>query len=512
MIPKDATEAFEKGVDLRAMEEICSVPIDIGAYKKNADKDPRPPEPSTNGKEPPFSKQLREEVDSQSSKSPEAIPASSEETEAWLKQYAEDPEPFPMQMRSEAFHGVLGDIVRLMAQHCEASPEALLIHGIVIIGNMLGRCAYVDGGGPKLYPNEFAVIVGETARGRKGTAYSMWEQLGEHVNPDWCRGCFASSTQTGEGIVHRVRDERYGVPPGKKKKHEPSEEVLLDQGVSDKRLLILEEEFSHALKMAQRSGNTLSETLRRAWDSPHFLRNDNKNSPLTASDPHVSMIGHTTRAELLKTLNRVDLNNGMANRVLWCASRKTGDMPNVERLDWEQHPDLIGQLKQVLKQRLANTDDPAFFSRTPDAKKFWDTLYRKLNAEKQNGTIDNVLARDTSHILKVALTFAVCDEADQIDVCHLKAALAVVDYCRDGARWIFGKATGNKLANNILAALRRERRGMTRTQIIKDVCYGNTPKSQLDTALTELVQNKLAHLNLKKNEKGQPIERWFSTT
>jgi hypothetical protein len=444
---------------------------------------------------------------------PEAEPIDLEaETQKRFKQYITDPEPFPPPMRQEAFHGVIGEIVTLMAGHCESSPEVLLLHGLVIVGSIIGRSAYVYGGGPQLYPNEFAIFVGETARGRKGTAYSMWEQLAQVVNSDWFDGCLSGQTQTGEGIVHRVRDERYGVTPGKKKKGEPLEEVLLDAGISDKRLLIIEEEFSHALKMAQRSGNTLSETLRKAWDSPRSLRTDNKNSPLKASDPHVSLIGHTTRDELLATLKMVDLNNGMANRVLWCAARRTGDMPNAEFLEWQNHPAIIEQLKKIFAQRFPNTAEPAFFSRTNEAKNYWDQLYRKLNAEKQSSTVDAVLARDTSHILKIALIFAITDQALNIEIEYLKAALAVIDFCRDSARWIFGQATGNKLANNIIMALRRSPVGLTRTEINNDVCYRTTPKSQLDAALAELAKNKLAKMSLEEAKKGPRIERWFAAT
>jgi len=46
-----------------------------------------------------------------------------EETEKRLKQYLEDPEPFPASMRPEAFHGVIGEIAKLMTEHCESSPE-----------------------------------------------------------------------------------------------------------------------------------------------------------------------------------------------------------------------------------------------------------------------------------------------------------------------------------------------------------------------------------------------------
>lgn len=470
--------------------------------------------------EPPLSRRLeedkaqREAAKSNGAYHQESHPAGTvdleKETQERLKQYTSEQVSFPPPMRSEAFHGILGEVVKIMTKHCESSPEVLLLHGLVIVGNIMGRSAYVYGGGPKLFPNEFAVFVGETARGRKGTAYAMWEQLAELVNADWFSGCFSNQVQSGEGIVSRIRDERYGVPPGKKKKGEPLEEVLLDAGVSDKRLLILEEELSHVLKMAQRSGNTLSEVLRRAWDSPSVLRNDNKNSPQKATDPHVSFIGHITRDELLKVLNIIDLNNGMANRMLWCAARRTGDMPNAEFLNWKNHQTITEKLNEIFQQRYANTSKPALFSRSSDARNYWDQLYRKLNAQKLEGTMDAILARDTSHILKIALIFAVADSAQNIERQHLQAALAVIDFCRDSARWTFGQVTGNRLANLIYWELSRSPAGLTRSDITRDVCRGNTTKTQLDLALSTLVKNKLAKVTMEKGEKGHGIERWFA--
>jgi hypothetical protein len=280
------------------------------------------------------------------------------EAKTRLAHYLDDPEPFPQPMRGEAFHGLMGEIVKKMAGHCESSPEVLLLQGIVIMGNVLGRSAYAYAGGSYLFTNEFVICVGETSRGRKGTAYSMWDHLLERANPDWSCGCIGSQIQTGEGLVYRIRDERMGLRAGKRKKDEPPEEQVIDEGVSDKRLLILEEEFSYTLKMAQRSGNTLSETLRQAWDSRRSLSTGNKNSPLKASDPHVSLIGHTTRDELLATLKLVDLSNGLANRILWCAARRTGDMPNAELLDWNTEPEILAKLDQIFRQRPPNTALP----------------------------------------------------------------------------------------------------------------------------------------------------------
>jgi hypothetical protein len=137
--------------------------------------------------------------------------------------------------------------------------------------------------------------------------------------------CTDNDVQSGGGIVQKIRDEVRGFEKHDRRKTsslEPPSEIVLDPGVPDKRLLIVEEEFSHVLKMARRQGNTLTENYRKSWDSPRTLRTSNKNSRLTASDPHVSLIGHTNRDELLATLTDIELSNGFADRIIWCAATR----------------------------------------------------------------------------------------------------------------------------------------------------------------------------------------------
>jgi hypothetical protein len=45
------------------------------------------------------------------------------------------------------------------------------------------------------------------------------------------------------------------------------QDVEVDPGVSDKRLLVYEPEFALVLKQMERQGNTLSAILRQAWES-----------------------------------------------------------------------------------------------------------------------------------------------------------------------------------------------------------------------------------------------------
>ena len=61
--------------------------------------------------------------------------------------------------------------------------------------------------------------------------------------------------------------------------------------------MVVESEFASILKQTQRTGNTLSVILRNAWDGA-TLRSLTKNSPLKATAPHVSVVGHCTIEEL----------------------------------------------------------------------------------------------------------------------------------------------------------------------------------------------------------------------
>lgn len=429
--------------------------------------------------------------------------------------YTKDRSTFPAPMRPIALHGIAGRIVGLMAQHCESSLESLLFQFLIAAGNTVGRSAYVYAGGPWLFPNEYTICVGATARGRKGTAYKMCEHLFGVVAPEWLDNCTDSDMQSGEGIVHRIRDEIRGIPKTDRRKkklsNEPPEEIVLDTGVGDKRLLIVEEEISNVLKMARRQGNTLTETYRKGWDSPRKLRTSNKNSPLAVSDPHLSMIGHTNKEELLQTLNDIELSNGFANRILWCASQRTELKPDVDWLDWTRYPEIIEELQIVLNQRFANTDEPYQFKRTPQANDLWKELYRKLNNQKPYiSFIDGVLVRDTSHLIKLSLLYAILDQSDMIEPVHLEAALALCDYSQASARWIFAERTGNPLANTIFWALLRNPEGMNRDRINNEVTGRNGTKVQMDHALEALARNGMADVEMIIGEKGRRLEVWHA--
>jgi hypothetical protein len=71
---------------------------------------------------------------------------------------------------------------------------------------------------------------------------------------------------SGEGLIWHVRDpieERQAIKD--KGRTVGYEMVITDQGVEDKRLLVIEPEFASTLRVMEREGNTLSAQLRQAW-------------------------------------------------------------------------------------------------------------------------------------------------------------------------------------------------------------------------------------------------------
>src|SRR5262245_52385593 len=77
---------------------------------------------------------------------------------------------WPDELRPEALHGVAGELVRTIEPHSEADPAALLLQFLIGFGNVIGRQAHFMAEADRHFTNLFTVIVGQTAKGRKGTS------------------------------------------------------------------------------------------------------------------------------------------------------------------------------------------------------------------------------------------------------------------------------------------------------------------------------------------------------
>jgi hypothetical protein len=110
--------------------------------------------------------------------------------------------------------------------------------------------------------------------------------------------------------------------------------------------------------------------------------------------------------------------------------------------------------------------------------------------------------------MRIACLYALLGGCSEIQETHLKAALAVWDYCEASARFIFGDALGDPIADDILGALRGSPTGLTRTQI-SEFFGRNRNKDQISRALATLLEYGRVRVETEKTP-GRNVERWFA--
>ncbi len=199
---------------------------------------------------------------------------------------APDPAPSWPRLADEALHGLAGEIVNDIEPHTEADPVALLANTLCWFGNAVGRGAYHQVGADRHHPNLFIALVGKSSKARKGMSRGHVRELMHAVDPAWVDERIQNGLSSGEGLIYAVRDGVWGVNGN-------GDPVLQDEGVLDKRLLVEEPELAKVLKVASRDSNIVSPVLRQAWDGDR-LQVMTRNSPMKATNTHVSLVGHIT--------------------------------------------------------------------------------------------------------------------------------------------------------------------------------------------------------------------------
>ena len=221
-------------------------------------------------------------------------------------------------MAEVAYHGLAGEVVRVIEPNTESDPAGLLTTLLAEVGNAIGRGAHFVIEDDEHFCKIWPVLVGETGKARKGTGKKRIDRLMRSADEEWHEVCTVTGLSSGEGLIHRVRDPVYvDAEDGPR---------LKDPGTEDRRLLVEEPEFASVLVVAQREGNTLGMVLRNAWDN-RPLETLTKNSPMRASDTHVTIVGHVTEGELLKHLTEQKLGAGIGNRFLFASVRRSKILP-----------------------------------------------------------------------------------------------------------------------------------------------------------------------------------------
>ena len=400
------------------------------------------------------------------------------------------------------YHGLLGEIVRAIEPHTEADPVALALTTLAAVGNIVGAGPHWQVSGRRHGLRLFPVLVGPTSKGRKGTAWAAIRPLIELAAPDWLAKCVASGMSSGEGLIWAVRDPIEKTEPLKVDGRVTGyQTVIVDPGVDDKRLFVIEEEFAMTLKVMAREANILSAVIRQAWDDGN-LRTLTKQSPTKATGAHITILGHITQDELLRYLDNTEAANGFANRFVWACVRRSKVLPDGGYPGDATLARLASRLASVLEEAASI----GLLGRDDAARALWHAVYGPLS-EGQAGLLGAVTSRAEAQVMRLAAIYAVLDGSPWIGAPHLEAAVAWWDFLDASARYIFGDALGDPIADAILRALRA---GGEMTQTDISSLFGrNVPAGRLDRALVALLTaNKVARDARKPEGAGRPAIVW----
>ncbi len=396
-------------------------------------------------------------------------------------------------------YGPVGDFVRLWEPHTEAAPVALYSAILAMLGALIGRGPMWLFGSVEHHVRLFVLLIGPTGAGRKGTALAIARWLIKQIDADFEQTRRVSGLSSAEGLIAEIRD---GTPD-----REVNGKVIPgDNGVDDKRLLVVEGEMGGPLEAMAREGNRLSAAVRDFWDGAD-AGTLTKHTPQRTTKPHVVIVGAITSGELKKLLSNTAVVNGLANRFfpIWSTRARL--------LAEDSHPDDYA-LAAIVRTISTNIDTARTVSTvgwTDGAAARWHHEYSGLAiTDDPSDTVRALLERGAPYVRRVAMLLALLDGTGQVGVLHLEAALHLWEYAAGTWRTVYHDAASRSpLAEALLVALSDAgAAGLTRTAMREDVTGCKHVEARtIDAALDELAGSGLA-IKSKEPTDGRPRERW----
>jgi hypothetical protein len=115
------------------------------------------------------------------------------------------PAGWPAPPNPVAYHGLPGAIVAKIAPHTEADPAAILTQLLICCGALIGRDAHFQVEATRHHPNEFVVLIGDSAKSRKGSSFDHVARLLAQADASFTSR-LTTGLSSGEGLIWAVRD------------------------------------------------------------------------------------------------------------------------------------------------------------------------------------------------------------------------------------------------------------------------------------------------------------------
>jgi hypothetical protein len=121
-----------------------------------------------------------------------------------------------------------------------------------------------------------------------------------------------------------------------------------------------------------------------------------------------------------------------------------------------------------------------------------------------------ITGRAEAQVIRLALVYALLDGGPEITGEHLQAALALWEYAEASARYIWGDALGDPIADEIWRVLRQAGvGGKTRTEL-HHLFGRHRSANEIGRALARLATAGKAAAVLRSDTGGRPAEVWLA--
>jgi hypothetical protein len=402
------------------------------------------------------------------------------------------------------YMGLMGRTVKALAPGTEGDPVGILGSLLVGYSALVGPQARVKISALDNHPPlAWALLLGRTSDGRKGSATGAAKHLLRMVDAEFYRMCTVSGISSGEGLIKEVED--------------PSEEDLdmadslgalvgatLDRDalVGDQRRFVIETEYANLMTRSARSGS-LSGVLRQAWDGDDLKTRVKRNS-MTATRPHIAVLGHISPGEFRDMMRAKELAGGSYNRYLILHVHQVQSLPDGGMVDEKE-------LKACARELAINAahvrgEGDTLIVRTKDAGDYWkDYLYQLIQDENpEDETLAQFTARRAPYTLRLAALYAIADGRQQIGVKDLKAANALFKYSMESTLYTLKQSYARNEAppasNPLARALYEAGDDGLSISEIRDIVGKGKPRPEIDSMLEGLpVDSKL-----RRNDVGRP--------
>jgi len=316
-------------------------------------------------------------------------------------------EKFPLFPR-EAWVSIFADYLRLISS-CTEAPDSFHFASIVsILGLFLGRKFYLRHPHP-VYQNYYFILVGTTALTHKGTALRFGEELA-----DWLKEeiKFMHVFVSAEGIFNVLAKE------------------------AGTRLLVVNDEMRTLFANAQRSGTlNVFANLCTLYDlKKNVVVGQKKN--LTIEEGLLGMISAVTPEWLSETVEVEAAIGGFLNRNIIVAGEPKGPIANPLP---PAEDEKIKFIKEIKDWRESLDKDGGEIKKSARGMAFYKEYYDKWHKEvfKESRIIQNLRARESLHVLKLAGMFALVNNRMEILPEDIERGISVINHSRRCQEIIF---------------------------------------------------------------------------